>query len=108
MALNSPRPMNEQMLITNAARIAQPSEAIAKPCEVKPSMVKVSGLSCWLIQATKSNNAPLITKEIKPNVIMYRGIAMILITGAITALMSPNIAPIKRSVNKRLTKSVPP
>ncbi len=70
MALKSPRPMNEQTLITKEAKIAQPKEVIASPSEVKPSIVKVSGLSCWLIQATRSNSEPLITKEISPKVRM--------------------------------------
>lgn len=108
MALKSPRPMKEQTLITRAAKIAQPSDVIASPAEVKPSMVKVSGLNCWLIQATSSSKAPLITNEISPKVIMYRGMAMILITGAITELISPKIAPIARRVSTTLTKSVPP
>jgi len=108
MALNRPRPIKEQRLITKAAKIAQPREAIASPSEVKPSIAKVSGLNCWLIHATRSRSAPLITKEISPKVMMYRGIAMILITGAITALIRPKMAPIARSVRTTLSKSVPP
>ena len=108
MALKRPRPINEQTLITKAAKIAQPRDVIASPSEVNPSIVKVSGLSCWLIHATSSSSAPLITKEIRPKVMMYRGIAMILMTGAITELIRPKIAPTTRSVKTRLTKSVPP
>ena len=108
MALNKPRPINEQTLITREAKIAQPSEAIARPLGVNPSMVKVSGLNCWLIQATNSNSAPFITKEISPKVIMYSGIAMILITGAITAFIRPKIAPMTKRVAIRFSKSVPP
>ena len=108
MALNKPRPIKEQRLITKAAKIAQPRDAIARPSEVNPSIEKVSGLSCWLIHATSRSNEPLITKEISPKVMMYRGIAMILITGAITALIRQKMAPIARRVRTTLSKSVPP
>jgi hypothetical protein len=60
--------MNEKMLITIEAKIAQPKDSIERPSEVNPSIVKVSGLSCWLIHATNSSRDPLITKEIRPKV----------------------------------------
>ena len=64
--------MNEQMLITIEPRIAQPREVIVSPVLVKPSIVKVSGLSCWLIQATNRRSDPLITNEIRPKVSIRR------------------------------------
>ncbi len=100
--------MKEKMLMTRAARIAQPSETTVSPSGPKPSMLNVCGLNCWLIQATKSSSAPLMTKEISPKVSMYRGIAMTLMTGAITALMTPKIAPINNSVSASCQGSVPP
>lgn len=71
-------------------------------------MAKVAGLSCWLIQATSSNKAPFITKEIKPKVRMYSGMAITLITGAIIELISPKIAPITNKVITNCHISVPP
>jgi hypothetical protein len=65
-----PRAINEQMLITIDAKIAQPRDSMASPSVVKPSIVKVSGLSCWLIQATNRRRAPFITKEMRPKVKM--------------------------------------
>ena len=103
-----PRPMKEQTLITRDAKIAQPSEVTVKPVEVKPSIVKVCGLICWLIQATRRSNAPFMTKEIKPKVTMYSGIAITLMTGAITELIRPKIAPITNKVSTNCHNSVPP
>jgi hypothetical protein len=100
--------MNEQMLMTIDARIAQPRDVIVSPVLVKPSIVKVSGLSCWLIHATNSNKDPLITKEIRPKVNMYKGIAITLITGAITELIRPNMAPITSNVTINCHNSLPP
>jgi len=53
-----------------AANIAQPNDTMVKPDWVKPSMLNVSGATIWLIQATSSSKAPLITNEIKPKVSM--------------------------------------
>jgi hypothetical protein len=100
--------MNEQMLMTIDARIAQPRDVIVSPVLVKPSIVKVSGLSCWLIQATNSNRDPLITKDISPKVNMYKGIAITFITGAITELIRPNMAPITNNVTINCHNSLPP
>ena len=100
--------MKEQMLITRAAKIAQPSDVTVRPAEVKPSMVKVVGLSCWLIQATKSNKAPFMTNEINPKVRMYSGMAITLMTGAIIELIRPKIAPITNKVMTSCQISLPP
>jgi len=100
--------MNEQMLITIEAKIAHPRDSIARPSLVKPSMVKVSGLSCWLIHATKSRRAPLITNEMSPKVKRYRGKAITLITGAITELIRPKMAPITSKVAINCHNSSPP
>jgi len=107
-ALNRPLPMNEHTLMTIEAKMAQPREVIVNPVLVKPSIVKVLGLSCWLIQATKRSREPLITNEIKPKVNMYRGNAITLITGAITELMSPKTAPITNNVTSNCHNSSPP
>ncbi len=100
--------MNEQILMIIEARIAQPKDSISNPSEVKPSIVKVSGLSCWLIQATRSNSAPLITNEMSPKVRMYSGNAITLITGAIMELISPKMAPITSKVAISCHSSLPP
>jgi len=100
--------MNEQMLITIDARIAQPRDVMVSPVLVNPSIVKVLGLSCWLIQATNRSSDPLITKEMSPKVNMYKGIAITFITGAITELIRPNMAPITNNVTINCHNSSPP
>ena len=71
--MNTQRPSSEAIEIIAAPRIAQPIDSIDKPSEVNPSMVNMSEPICEDSQATKSNKAPLITNEIKPNVRMYSG-----------------------------------
>jgi len=100
--------MNEQTLMMIEAKIAQPREVMVNPVLVNPSMVKVFGLICWLIQATNRSNEPLMTKEISPKVNMYRGKAITLITGAIIELISPKIAPITNNVMINCHNSSPP
>jgi len=100
--------MNEQTLMTIEPKIAQPKEVIVRPELVNPSIVKVFGLNCWLIQATKSNREPFITNEINPKVRMYRGMAITLITGAITAFITPKTAPITSKVRISCHNSAPP
>jgi len=58
------------MLITMAARIAQPRLSIVNPSEVKPSIVRISEPIRPLSHATRSSIAPLITKAIRPKVMM--------------------------------------
>lgn len=100
--------MNEQTLMTIEAKIAQPKEVIVSPELVNPSIVKVFGLNCWLIHATKSSNEPFMTKDIKPKVRMYKGMAITLMTGAITALITPKTAPITSKVTTSCHNSSPP
>lgn len=107
-ALNSARAINEQMLMTIDAKIAQPRDSIVSPWVVNPSIVNVSGLSCWLIQATKRSSEPLITKEISPKVSMYRGKAITFMTGAIMELIRPKMAPITSKVIINCHNSSPP
>ena len=94
--------------MTIEAKMAQPKEVIVRPELVNPSIVKVLGLSCWLIHATKSSNEPLMTKEIKPKVRMYSGKAITLMTGAITAFITPKTAPITSKVTISCHNSSPP
>ena len=100
--------MNEKMLITIEARIAQPRDSISSPSVVNPWIVKVSGLSCWLSQATNRRREPLITNEISPKVKMYNGNAITFITGAIMELMRPKMAPITNKVPINCHNSLPP
>ncbi len=100
--------MNEQMLMTTEAKIAQPRLVTLSPVLVNPSMVKVSAENCWLIQATNSKRDPLITREIRPKVSMYRGIAITLITGAITAFITPNTAPMTKRLPISCQMPFPP
>ena len=103
-----PLPMNEIMLITIDARIAQPKDSICNCCKLNPSIRKVVGAICWLIHATNSNSAPLIKNEISPKVRMYNGMAITLMTGAIMELTTPKIAPITNKVKISSSAPVPP
>ena len=94
--------------MTIEAKIAQPSEVIVSPELVNPSIVKVFGLNCWLIQATNSSKDPFMTNEINPKVRMYSGNAITLITGAITAFITPKTAPITSKVTTSCHTSLPP
>jgi len=107
-ALKIPLPINEMMLITIDAKIAQPKDSICNCCRLNPSIVKVVGAICWLIHATKSSRAPFIKNEMSPKVRMYSGMAMTLITGAISELTNPKIAPITRRVKTSSKMPVPP
>ena len=71
-------------------------------------MVKVDGLSCWLIQATSNSKAPFMTNEINPKVKMYSGMAITLMTGAIIELIRPKMAPITNKVITNCHISLPP
>ena len=58
------------MLITIAARIAQPRDSISRPSDVKPSIAKISAPISVLSQATRSRRAPLMTNAINTKVRM--------------------------------------
>ena len=67
------RPKNEAMLMTIAAKIAQPIDSILKPSLVKPSIESTFEPKKLLTQAAKIKSAPLMTNEIRPKVSRYKG-----------------------------------